>query len=63
MVPLMDEGEWIVFAFHKDDERQVRRVNSLKRHSELMVTQMGSSAKSVGEKWAYGGFVLARWIF
>lgn len=40
MVPMMDEGEWIVFAFHKDDERQVRRVNSLKRHSELMATKI-----------------------
>ncbi len=27
------------------------------------VLKTGSSAKSVGEKWAYGGFVLARWIF
>ncbi len=27
------------------------------------ILKKGSSAKSVGEKWAYGGFVLARWIF
>ncbi len=31
--------------------------------SKRLVTLVGSSAKSVGEKWAYGGFVLARWIF
>ncbi len=45
----------------------VRNAHNVKKGEVMLATAnetiVGSSAKSVGEKWAYGGFVLARWIF